>query len=256
MWRSASSARRSDGGEVTRRVDEELERVGLAREANRKPAQLSGGQQQRVALARAIVNLSAGPAARRAARRTRPEAAQGPAGRAEADPARGRDHVRLRDPRPGGGADDVGPHRGHERAAGSSRCATPEDVYERPTTTFVAGFIGVSNLMPGDVSSVSGERASREARRGPRAGVPEQRPPDGRPMPRGRAPREADRSARPARTAPAPDSRSVEGVGRVLGVPGHRDADRRPARRRRADDRARPERLGGRAGRLPGAAPT
>ena len=30
----------------------------------------------------------------------------------------------------------------------------PENVYERPTTTFVAGFIGVSNLMPGIVSSI------------------------------------------------------------------------------------------------------
>lgn len=28
----------------------------------------------------------------------------------------------------------------------------PEDVYERPATTFVAGFIGVSNLMPATVS--------------------------------------------------------------------------------------------------------
>jgi ABC-type Fe3+/spermidine/putrescine transport system ATPase subunit len=41
--------------EISRRVTEELQRVGLAAEANRKPAQLSGGQQQRVALARAIV---------------------------------------------------------------------------------------------------------------------------------------------------------------------------------------------------------
>ena len=38
---------------------EELERVGLAREAKRKPRQLSGGQQQRVALARALVNRPA-----------------------------------------------------------------------------------------------------------------------------------------------------------------------------------------------------
>jgi spermidine/putrescine transport system ATP-binding protein len=30
---------------------------------------------------------------------------------------------------------------------------TPEAVYERPRTTFVAGFIGVSNLMPGRVVS-------------------------------------------------------------------------------------------------------
>jgi spermidine/putrescine transport system ATP-binding protein len=30
--------------------------------------------------------------------------------------------------------------------------AVPEEVYDRPTTTFVAGFIGVSNLMPGSVA--------------------------------------------------------------------------------------------------------
>ena len=37
--------------------------------------------------------------------------------------------------------------------------AGPEDVYERPATTFVAGFIGVSNLMPGTVALA--ERRSR-----------------------------------------------------------------------------------------------
>ena len=54
--RSASSVAKD---EVRRRVGEELERVGLAREAKRKPRQLSGGQQQRVALARALVNRPA-----------------------------------------------------------------------------------------------------------------------------------------------------------------------------------------------------
>ena len=34
----------------------------------------------------------------------------------------------------------------------------PENVYERPRTTFVAGFIGVSNLMPGTVASVADGR--------------------------------------------------------------------------------------------------
>jgi ABC-type Fe3+/spermidine/putrescine transport system ATPase subunit len=32
----------------------------------------------------------------------------------------------------------------------------PEEIYERPATTFVAGFIGVSNLMPGEVVSAGG----------------------------------------------------------------------------------------------------
>src|SRR3954452_23189515 len=41
--------------EISKRIAAELERVGLADEAKRRPAQLSGGQQQRVALARALV---------------------------------------------------------------------------------------------------------------------------------------------------------------------------------------------------------
>lgn len=36
---------------------------------------------------------------------------------------------------------------------------SPEDIYERPATTFVAGFIGVSNLMPGSVRSIDGDFA-------------------------------------------------------------------------------------------------
>jgi spermidine/putrescine transport system ATP-binding protein len=38
--------------------------------------------------------------------------------------------------------------------------APPEDVYERPSTTFVAGFIGVSNLMPGTVGPASNGRVT------------------------------------------------------------------------------------------------
>jgi spermidine/putrescine transport system ATP-binding protein len=37
--------------------------------------------------------------------------------------------------------------------------ANPEDVYERPTTSFVAGFIGVSNLMPGEIVQANGTRS-------------------------------------------------------------------------------------------------
>ena len=67
------------------------------------------------------------PAPRRAARRARPEAPQAAPDRAQARPGRGRDHVRLRDPRPGGGAHDERPDRGHEprqgRAARDARGA-------------------------------------------------------------------------------------------------------------------------------------
>ncbi len=58
-----------------------------------------------------------GPAARRAARRARQEAARPHEDRAQAAAARGRDHHDLRDPRPGGGAHDVRPHRGDEPRA-------------------------------------------------------------------------------------------------------------------------------------------
>src|SRR5687767_9764276 len=45
--------------------------------------------------------------------------------------------------------------------------ADPETVYERPGTTFVAGFIGVSNLMPGEVVSSNGAGTSMRLDAGP-----------------------------------------------------------------------------------------
>ena len=56
-----------------------------------------------------------GAAARRAARRSGSQAAQGDAGRAQGDPARGRHHVPVRHPRPGRGAEHERPDRDHER---------------------------------------------------------------------------------------------------------------------------------------------
>ena len=68
------------------RARELLRIVGLEGLDERKPSQLSGGQQQRVALARALVNSPKVLLARRAARRTRPEAPQADAARAETHP--------------------------------------------------------------------------------------------------------------------------------------------------------------------------
>jgi spermidine/putrescine transport system ATP-binding protein len=136
--------------EIRRRVGEELERVGLAREAKRKPRQLSGGQQQRVALARALVN--------------RPAVLllDEPLGALDLK-LRKQLQVELKRIQ-----QDVGitfvyvTHDQEEALTMSDRIAVmnrgvveqlddPEEIYERPSTTFVAGFIGVSNLMPGEV---------------------------------------------------------------------------------------------------------
>jgi spermidine/putrescine transport system ATP-binding protein len=138
--------------EIRRRVNEELERVGLAGHANRKPRQLSGGQQQRVALARALVN--------------RPAVLllDEPLGALDLK-LRKQLQVELKRIQ-----QDIGitfvyvTHDQEEALTMSDRIAVmnhgaieqlgvPEEIYERPRTTFVAGFIGVSNLMPGEVVS-------------------------------------------------------------------------------------------------------
>jgi spermidine/putrescine transport system ATP-binding protein len=144
-----------DRDEIRRRVGEELERVGLAAEAKRRPAQLSGGQQQRVALARALVN--------------RPEVLllDEPLGALDLK-LRKQLQVELKRIQRDVGITFVYVTHDQEEALTMSdriavmnrgvveQVADPETVYERPGTTFVAGFIGVSNLMPGQVVSSNG----------------------------------------------------------------------------------------------------
>ena len=102
------------GREVKTRVAEMLELVELPGYERRKPSQISGGQAQRVALARALINRPAVLLLDEPLGRARPQAAQADAGRAQAHPAGGRDHLHLRDPRPGRGDDDVRSDRRHE----------------------------------------------------------------------------------------------------------------------------------------------
>jgi len=45
------------------------------------------------------------------------------------------------------------------RAGRIEQLGPPEDLYERPTTAFVAGFLGVSNLLDGDVVGRDGDWA-------------------------------------------------------------------------------------------------
>ena len=153
-------------GEVRDRVRAELERVGLASEARRKPRQLSGGQQQRVALARALIN--------------RPEVLllDEPLGALDLKLRKGLQVELKRIQRDVGITFVYVTHDQEEALTMSDRIAvmnrgvveqlaTPEEVYERPRTRFVAGFIGVSNLMPGEVESVAAERVQLRLDSGP-----------------------------------------------------------------------------------------
>ncbi len=137
--------------EIAERVRTELERVGLAGEAKRKPSQLSGGMQQRVALARALVNLP------------KVLLLDEPLGALDLKLRKGLQVELKRIQREVGITFVYVTHDQEEALTMSDRIAvmnrgrveqvgSPEDVYERPETTFVAGFIGVSNLMPAVVS--------------------------------------------------------------------------------------------------------
>src|SRR4051812_17568881 len=147
-----------DKNETEKRVREELEGVGLAAEANRRPSQLSGGMQQRVALARALVNLP------------RVLLLDEPLGALDLKLRKGLQVELKKIQREVGITFVYVTHDQEEALTMSDRIAVmnkgrieqignPEEVYDRPTTTFVAGFIGVSNLMPGTVrrSGADGE---------------------------------------------------------------------------------------------------
>ena len=140
--------RKVDGDEIRTRVKEALELVQLTGREKSKPRELSGGQKQRVALARALVN--------------RPAVLllDEPLGALDLK-LRKQMQVELK-----GIKREVGitflyvTHDQEEALAMSDRiavmdagevqqCGTPEEVYERPDGPFVAGFIGISNLLPG-----------------------------------------------------------------------------------------------------------
>jgi putative spermidine/putrescine transport system ATP-binding protein len=138
-------------GERRRRAAEMLEVVRLSGYGNRKPNQLSGGQRQRVALARALVN--------------RPKVLL-------LDEPLGALDLRLREEMQvelKAIQHEVGitfvfvTHDQGEALSMSTRIAVfnhgrveqvgaPREVYERPATSFVAGFVGTANVLDPDES--------------------------------------------------------------------------------------------------------
>lgn len=133
------------------RVDEMLDLVRLPGFGYRKPSQLSGGQRQRVALARALIN------------RPRVLLLDEPLGALDLK-LRQQMQVELKNIQKQVGITFVFvTHDQEEALTMSDRIAvfsggkveqvgSPADVYEHPATPFVAGFVGTSNLIDGEMA--------------------------------------------------------------------------------------------------------
>jgi spermidine/putrescine transport system ATP-binding protein len=130
------------------RVAEILDLVGLAGFAKRKPRQLSGGEQQRIALARALVN------------HPRVLLLDEPLGALD---MKLRKHMQLELKRIQSEVGITFVHVTHDQEEAMTmadaiavmnrgrieQLGPPQELYERPATAFVAGFLGISNLLPG-----------------------------------------------------------------------------------------------------------
>ena len=141
--------RKISKAERRRRAERTLEMVRLSELGGRKPLQLSGGQRQRVALARAIVN--------------EPEVLllDEPLGALDLKLRQEMQTELKRIQQEVGITFIYVTHDQEEALTMSDRLAilnrgqieqigTPIEVYERPATEFVAGFIGISNLIDRD----------------------------------------------------------------------------------------------------------
>ncbi|WP_433230830.1 ABC transporter ATP-binding protein [Actinomadura formosensis] len=139
--------------DITRRVGEMLDIVDLAGRERRRPAELSGGQQQRVALARALVN------------RPRALLLDEPLGALDLKLRQAMQVELKRIQREVGITFVYVTHDQSEALTMSDRIAvmndglieqlgTPREIYEHPASRFVAGFIGTSNLLDGEVAEM------------------------------------------------------------------------------------------------------
>jgi spermidine/putrescine transport system ATP-binding protein len=136
------------------RVRAILDLVDLEGMEKRKPRQLSGGQQQRVALARALVNkprvllldepLGALDLKLRRQMQLELKAIQHDVGITFVHVTHDQEEAMTM-------ADSIAVmNKGRVEQLGP-----PSELYERPRTAFVAGFLGVSNLLPGTASGPS-----------------------------------------------------------------------------------------------------
>jgi spermidine/putrescine ABC transporter ATP-binding subunit len=136
--------------EIAQRVAEALDKVKMTAHAKKKPSKISGGQQQRVALARALVNrprlllldepLSALDANLRRQMQVELKSLQREVGIAFVFVTHDQEEAMVM-------SDRIALLRSGEL----EQVATPRDIYGRPTTAYVAQFIGHTNLLKGEV---------------------------------------------------------------------------------------------------------
>ncbi|MGW1292219.1 ABC transporter ATP-binding protein [Streptomyces sp. NPDC002533] len=137
---------------VKKQVDEMLELVQLGDFARRKPHQLSGGQQQRVAVARALINhpqvllldepLGALDLKLRRQMQLELKRIQTEVGITFVHVTHDQEEAMTM-------ADTVAVMNGGR----VEQLGAPADLYENPRTTFVANFLGTSNLIEGEIVS-------------------------------------------------------------------------------------------------------
>jgi spermidine/putrescine transport system ATP-binding protein len=149
--------RKKDRAAVAAEVDAMLELVELGPLGSRKPAQLSGGQQQRVALARALINhpevllldepLGALDLKLRRTMQLELKRIQTEVGLTFIHVTHDQEEAMTM-------ADTVAVmNQGRIEQMGA-----PEELYDLPRTTFVANFLGRSNLVPGAVASAAADQ--------------------------------------------------------------------------------------------------
>ncbi|MBD0744500.1 ABC transporter ATP-binding protein [Streptomyces sp. CBMA152] len=141
---------------VKKQVDDMLELVQLGDFAKRKPHQLSGGQQQRVAVARALINhprvllldepLGALDLKLRRQMQLELKRIQTEVGITFIHVTHDQEEAMTM-------ADTVAVMNGGR----VEQLGAPADLYENPNTTFVANFLGTSNLIEAEVVARSGE---------------------------------------------------------------------------------------------------
>ena len=148
-----------DKAQIEKRVHEMLGLIGLDHLAERYPYEMSGGQQQRVALARALAPkpqvllldepLSALDAKIRVSLREEIRAIQRQLGITTVFVTHDQEEAMSISDRVvvmnGGRADQIG---------------TPSEVYNRPMTRFVAGFVGTLNVLKGQVDRTDAQTVS------------------------------------------------------------------------------------------------